>query len=127
MPAEFACWLSRFSDEPCDGQIVKCHLIPQQKLKRIWNEVYHAKRLPTQMYPELSRWPSLKHLLDDPATWVPGCGGPMGNAGHHGQLDHSRTLRVPYARLPLQTIKLATDLMILPWLEQEYGGDRWVA
>jgi hypothetical protein len=47
MPAEFACWLSRFSDEPCDGQIVKCHLIPQQKLKRIWNEVYHAKRLPT--------------------------------------------------------------------------------
>jgi hypothetical protein len=93
------CWFVRFADTPCDGRLVRCHLISRQQLRRAG-------------YPE---------LVEDPRTWVPGCGGPTGIGGHHGQLDFSRTLRVPLFALPTATLLLAEEIGLDWWLEREYG------
>lgn len=94
-----ACYLAPFSDRPCDGQLVRCHLLPKQLLKREGHRAAAA----------------------DERSWVWGCGGPMGNGGHHGMLDHSRTLRVPLAALPTGTVELAAELGLTWWLEREYS------
>lgn len=71
------CWLAQFSEVPCDGQLVRAHLIPKQRIKReataaaVWDE----------------------------RVWVPACGGPTGIGGHHGMLD-GRQLSVPRSALP---------------------------
>jgi len=96
------CWLAQFSDTPCDGQLVKVHLLPRQLLKR---------EAPDRA----------QELIEDPRSWVPACGGPCGNAGHHGQLDHSRTLRVPRHMLPLGVEEVADELRLSYWLDREYG------
>ena len=44
----------------------------------------------------------------------------MGNAGHHGMLDASRTLRVPRDRIPAGTEHLAAELGLTWWLDREY-------
>lgn len=103
---------------PCDGALVRCHLLPRQLLKRTWREVHHGSR--RQKRRELP-WRHLEDLLVDPATWVPGCGGPSGAGGHHGMLDVARTLRIPRGALPDATEEAARTLGLVAWLEREYG------
>jgi hypothetical protein len=85
---------------PCDGRLVRCHLIRQQVLKR-----------------ELNASPA---ILKDPRGYVWGCGGVTGCSGHHGALDTARTLRVPYARLPTAFIEWVEELGLGWWAAREY-------
>lgn len=93
------CALARFSARPCEGRLVRVHLVPRQLLRRV-------KR---------------RDLIDDPRTWVWACGGPMGNGGHHGQLDQSRTLRFPRWAVPSSLEALMVELGLDWWLDREYG------
>lgn len=94
------CFLAQFSPRPCDGRLVRCHLISRQVLRRR----------------------KLAHLIPDRRTWVWGCGGIVGVGGHHGELDHSRRLRIPRLQLPVDTIALADEVDLLWWLDREYGA-----
>jgi hypothetical protein len=101
-----SCWLAEHgvmekgrAMAPCDGRMVRVHLIPRRLIKRI-----NAAK----------QW--------DIRAWVLACGGIMGNAGHHGMLDHSRTLRIPRAAIPPATQQLADELGLGWWLDQEYGA-----
>jgi hypothetical protein len=89
---------------PCDGRLIRAHLIPQQKIKRA---VRGDER-------------TLKDWLADERGWVPCCGGPMGLSGHHGALDVSRKLRIAWEQLPPGLVEFATELDLLPWLERTY-------
>jgi hypothetical protein len=112
------CWLAGFSDRPCDGRLVRAHLISQQVLRRdVW-----SRR-------SLMRWsiPGFPDRFDDlvwdPAVWVWACGGPHGNAGHHGMLDHQGIgpIRIPRAAIPERTERFA-ELVGLGWfLDRTYG------
>jgi hypothetical protein len=84
--------------QSCEGALIRAHLIPQQLLKR-WG--HH-------------------HLVNDPATWVWACGGIMGVSGHHGLMDHSRRLWLPYEAIPSRTIECAKAIGLDWWLEHEY-------
>src|SRR5215207_1561280 len=94
------CYLARFSEGPCAGRLVKAHLIPRQLLRR-----------------ELG--PGFK--LNNSDTWVWACGGIMGNSGHHGMLDQSRTLRIPRHALPPYVEDFASKHCLGWWLDREYG------
>jgi hypothetical protein len=96
-----ACWFAGLPDAgPCDGRLVRCHLIRRQVLRR-----------------ELNAPPA---VVDDPRCWVWGCGGPTGAAGHHGALDTARTLRVPRDRLPAAFVEFVEELWLGWWAEREY-------
>jgi hypothetical protein len=88
---------------PCDGRLVRCHLLPRQLIK-------------ANCPPRLA-----EGAIEDPRSWVWGCGGPMGNGGHHGMFDSARTLRIPREALPPSAEALAADLGLLYWLDREYG------
>lgn len=98
------CWLAALPDAgPCDGRLVRCHLISQQVLRR-----------------EVGRgW---RKVADDPRSWVWGCGGPTGVGGHHGRLDYSRSLRIPRELLPPAVEELGAELGLGWWLDRTYGG-----
>lgn len=93
------CWVAFHivSPGPCSGRLVKAHLIPAQLLKR----------------EQLDHW--------DPRVWVPLCGGATGLSGHHGQLDHSRTLKIPRDALPPAVEEFAAEHGLTWYLEREYG------
>jgi hypothetical protein len=93
------CWLAQFSATSCDGQLVRCHLIPRQLLAREGHDA----------------------LIEDRRTWVPGCGGLTGIGGHHGELDTSRKLRIPLWRIPTETLLLLEEIGLGWWLEREYA------
>ncbi len=97
-------WEGKGEMPACDGILRKCHLIPQQILKRHLPEYLREK------------------LLWDPAVWVWGCGGSAGygNSGHHGHLDSTKKLRVPFSALPPETITFARKHDLLWWLERTY-------
>jgi hypothetical protein len=104
------CWLGAFGVmelgdpvPPCDGRLVRCHLISRQTIKKAGGKVW------------------------DRRAWVWGCGGPTGLAGHHGMLDNSRTLRLPRGALPAGVEELAYELGLLYWLDREYGPKEAVA
>lgn len=102
------CWFAGLPDAgPCDGGLVRCHLIPKQLLKRLFPHGFDGR--------------SLAVLQADPRSWVWGCGGPTGIGGHHGQLDTSRKLRVPRPLLPSGVEEMATELDLLWWVDREYG------
>lgn len=88
----------------CDGRLVKCHLLPQQLLRR-------------ELGPR--GW---RAVASDPRSYVWGCGGATGCSGHHGQLDYSRTLRVPRAMLPVGLLELAEELGLGWYVDREYGA-----
>jgi hypothetical protein len=90
---------------PCDGRLVRCHLIKRQVLTR-------AAR---------SRGVDPDAWIADERTWVPGCGGPMGNGGHHGMLDQTRTLRLPAEHLPPGLVEFAREAGLEWYLTREYG------
>lgn len=92
------CYLAEFSGAPCEGRMDRCHLIPQQLLRR----------------------EKLGHECPNPATWVPAC------RKHHKMLDESRKLRVPFHKLPVALMAFCAEHELSWWLEREYGktGDR---
>jgi hypothetical protein len=98
------CWFADLPDAgPCNGRLVRCHLIPQQLLRR---EVGRAA-----------------NVLWDSRVWVYGCGGPVGTGGHHGALDYARTLRVPRELLPPEVEEFAAEHGLVWWLERTYAGE----
>lgn len=102
--SEMGCFLARVPNAgPCDGRLIRAHLIPRSLLKREFGKTLGSK------------------LAEDPATWVWACGGALGPGGHHGQLDHSRTLRVPRVMLPRATEDFAAAHGLLWFLDREYG------
>jgi hypothetical protein len=86
---------------PCDGRLIRAHLIRRQVLKRELN--------------------AGRRLLEDPRLWVWCCGGPTGCSGHHGMLDVARTLRIPRERLPAVFEAACAELGLGWWVEREYG------
>jgi len=97
------CWLRRFSEEPCEGRIIRAHLVDRQLLKR----------------------ERLAHLIDDPRTWVPACGGMTGLGGHHGAADPMlsarRELVVPRWAIPEELELLMSAVGLSWWLAARYG------
>lgn len=102
------CWLAQFTDTACDGRLVRAHLLPRRLLKQEFRAIH-------------------RRLAADERSFVLACGGPMGNAGHHGALDVSRTLRVPFDALPQGLIEMASELDLLWWVEREYQTERKAA
>lgn len=97
------CWLAALPGAgPCDGALIRAHLIPKQLLLR---------ELPAEVSAA---------VLWDERVWAPACGGPTGIGGHHGRLD-GRQLRVPRERLPAALEALAVELGLDWWLDREYG------
>lgn len=96
------CFLAQFSDKPCSGRLVRCHLLRRQTL---------ARR-------------GLSRLIPRRETWVWGCGGLTGSQAHHGELDQSKTLRVPRDRIPEATERLAEEFDLVWWLDKTYGEVR---
>jgi hypothetical protein len=102
------CWFASVPGAgPCDGPLVRCHLLPKHVLR--------------QNFPKGFEGRALAVLQADPRSWVWGCGGSMGLGGHHGQLDTSRTLRIPRELIPTGTEEFAAELGLTPWLDREYG------
>jgi hypothetical protein len=97
-PPAQVCQLARFSDVPCEGRLVRCHLIPQQVIRRELRAMFKtgpAKR-------------DLENIVWDPRTWVWACGGfGHGNMGHHGLLDNPGGIEPPWDALPDGVIEFA--------------------
>jgi hypothetical protein len=89
---------------PCQGALIRAHLIPRNLLAR-----------------ELDAFDA-RQAIADPRSWVWACGGPMGNAGHHGMFDTAKTLTVPRLALPSRTEMLAIELGLTWWLDKTYGS-----
>jgi hypothetical protein len=104
-PERPRCFLARFSEEPCDGLLVRCHLLPRSLLRR---ELAVDKM-------ELAR------LMWDERIFVAACGGLMGNTGHHGAFDTARTLKVPRWAIPAGLEEFAAEHRLGWWLDREYG------
>lgn len=109
------CWVKQHVPHvgtPCDGELVKAHLIPKQRIRR-----------------ELRLGRSdaeLEALVWDERVWVPVCGGPTGIGGHHGMLDYSRTVRIPREVLPVGLEEFALEHGLGWSLERDYGPrDPW--
>lgn len=109
-----SCWLAAHGVSandralpPCDGRLVRAHLIPQSWMRR----EFAALGLDVQA------------LVGDPRGWVWACGGIAGNSGCHGRLDCSRTLRVPRWALPRELEEFALELGVraVAFLDREYG------
>jgi hypothetical protein len=116
---------------PCDGRLIRAHLIPRSLLKR---EFPHGVLLEDGRWRKATRYEDrydLAHrtwqlLAADPRSWVPCCGGPQGNGGHHGQLDHSRTLRIPRDQLPEAVEQFAAELGLTWFIDRTYPNQRKV-
>jgi len=98
------CWFKSLPDAgPCDGRLVKCHLIKRQVLER-----------------ELGKREGGRLVRDD-RTWVWGCGGPMGPGGHHGQFKPDGAKPIPLSRLPLGFLRLMADLDLWWYVERTFN------
>jgi hypothetical protein len=87
---------------PCSGQLIRAHLVKRQVLRREGHQP----------------------AINDPRSWIPVCGGPQGNGGHHGMLDNSRTLRLTRDDLPEGFVELMGELDMLWYLDKHYGESR---
>ena len=104
------CWFAQIPEAgPCDGELVRVHLIPRQTLRKEFGKTLGNK------------------LAEDPASFVPGCGGPTGIGGHHGMLDSSRKLRVPRELLPELFVKWCESLGLGWYIDREYGPEELAA
>lgn len=111
---------------PCDGALIRAHLLPRQLLKREFPcgvVFYGGRYVDAREVVGASdlRFLSLRELCDDDSTWVPCCGGPMGVSGHHGMLDTSRKLRIPREKVPVKVEAFAEALGLGWYIDREYG------
>lgn len=111
---------------PCEGRLVRCHLISQQVLRReVWPRRDTLRQHMAAYGAVLPR--ALRDLIWDERVWVWGCGGIAGCDGHHGLFDRSRTLRIPREAIPEDTERIAFELGLLWYLDREYGELKAVA
>lgn len=104
---EEGCWPSKLPGAgPCDGRLVRCHLIDQQLLRKEFPNGFQGRPLLT--------------LLADPDIWVWGCGGISGVGGHHGQIDGHK-LQIRRDQLPPNVERAAAMLALDWWLDRRYG------
>jgi hypothetical protein len=109
------CWLARWGVyergpmPPCDGRLIRAHLVKRQVILREVEAVRAAE------------------AISDPRSFVYACGGPMGNGGHHGMTDHSKTIRIPPEHLPNGFLDLMDELGLMWWVLREYGEQRRAA
>jgi hypothetical protein len=105
---------------PCDGQLIRAHLVPRQLVKREFRGVQVV----------MGQTVTPDDIISSPASYVMACGGPMGNGGHHGMFDQARTLRLPRAAVPAWTEGLVLELdkavgqnrrPFGMWLDREFG------
>jgi hypothetical protein len=80
---------------PCDGQLVRCHLLPQRLLKRHRHDPWDAR------------------------AWVWGCGGAVGVGGHHGRYD-AHFLLLPRDKVPAAVEELADELGLTWYLDRNF-------
>lgn len=107
------CWLAQFSAVPCDGRLVKAHLIPKQRIRR---EVTSRRGVAV----DVPARAVLYSILWDERCWIPACGGPTGIGGHHGMLD-GRVLAVPRGALPDGLEAYAVEHGLAWSLDRDYG------
>jgi hypothetical protein len=104
---------------PCDGALIRAHLIPRQKIKQaVRGNHYFPESHKVSAVEQQQR--AIRDWLDDPRSWVPCCGGPMGLSGHHGMLDVSRKLRISRDVLPAAVEEFAAELGLMWWLDRTY-------
>lgn len=108
------CWLAQFSERPCEGQLIRAHLIPKQRIRR---ELRGRHDL---------GYDGLDAAIWDPRVWVPACGGPTGCSGHHGVFD-GRQLYVPRWALPEGVEEYAREYGLVWSLDRDYGVAEEVA
>jgi hypothetical protein len=97
---------------PCEGRLIRAHLLPRQLLKKTFPEGTATVR---------GQLVTVDDLIASHGTWVLACGGPQGNGGHHGAFDQARTIRLPRAAVPPLVEGLALELGLDWWLDREYG------
>lgn len=97
------CFFIDFPDAgPCDGRLVRAHLVKQQVLTREG----HGRR---------------RH---DPRSWVWCCGGPTGIGGHHGMLDRSLKVRIPPNMLPSGFLTMMEEIGMTWYVDRYYRSER---
>ena len=107
---------------PCDGSVIRAHLIPKQRIKRERDSALARRRRgePALPHDEALLASSESALVWSSRCWVPMCGGPMGNGGHHGKFD-AGFLRIARAEVP-ETVVAFARRHGLEWsLEADYG------
>lgn len=140
-----ACWLAQFTDTPCEGALVRCHLLERQKLRQAYPDGALAlegllrtlwrcdliEEIPERVYYPIHLWEqtvypagiapafTLDSLADDPRLWRPGCGGITGIGGHHGLLDGFK-LKPPRSAIPEETLDAARELGLLWAIERDH-------
>jgi hypothetical protein len=118
------CFFARWPGAgPCDGELIRAHLISRRQIRKAVRARVMREALAT-MTRKAARALADREVAracEDPRSWVACCGGPMGNAGHHGMLDVARTLRIPRDRLPAGVEEFAAELGLDCWLDREYG------
>lgn len=117
---------------PCDGALVRAHLVPRQLLKKSFPHgvlLEHGTWRRANRYEDRYELPhrSAGALALDERSWVLCCGGPMGNGGHHGQLDVSRRLRLSHDQLPATVIEFANELGLGWYLDRTYPNTKETA
>jgi hypothetical protein len=112
---------------PCDGPLIRAHLIAKQFIKR---EVFSARR--AQGLTSAQARAGVTDVAWDDRVWVPCCGGPTGIGGHHAELDSPLSMvRLPRAALPEGVEEFAAELdeligreVFASWLDRTYGERR---
>jgi len=125
------CWLAQFSSVPCDGHLVKAHLVERQLIRKEFP--YGAAITPDGNLvpaPRRDLWPTeagiyvgmvpKRDLMVDPRSYVWACGGAMGNSGHHGAFD-SYQLVVLRQHIPQETEQYCAELGLGWYLDRRYG------
>jgi hypothetical protein len=117
----------------CDGRLVAAHLIPKQRIKReypngAWTSDASGVWEPVARGDDLSsrgpgRFTPRVVIVWDRRVLVAVCGGPMGNAGHHGQLDNGGVgkIVIPRAVLPAELEEFAAEFNLGWSLDHDYG------
>lgn len=119
-----ACWFAgREEAGPCDGVLIRAHLVPKQRIRRELDS--RRARLRREGVERLGGLLVIPESMEDGVVWdrrawVPMCGGIMGNAGHHGAFDH-RQLRIARGDLPAVVEEFAAEFGLEWSLERDYG------
>lgn len=88
---------------PCEGRLVKCHLVKRQTLDR-----------------ELGKAEGRKAIAAD-WSWVLGCGGAMGPGGHHGQFKPDGPKPIPLSMLPVDFTRRMAELGLWWYVERTFN------
>lgn len=127
--AEVAARFPELDIGPCEGQLVRGHLLSKQRIAKEFPK--GALRLEGKLLPVTRReYPrdrtsgpklcTLKQLQEDPRCWRPICGGASAVAGHHGQLDQGK-VRLTRRMLPADLEEFAEQTGLLWELDRIYG------